>query len=326
MAQPRIEIWFELETRCNLHCKFCYNFWKDGSAQAPSRLSTAETIEALRRLFDAVDCQQMAISGGEPLLREDLYEILAFVRSRSVPMVLTTNSTLLSPTKIVELVNLGVTTFQVPLHSLNREVHDYLCGLACWEQTLRNLISLRSMGQNVVPVFVATACNLQDFPGVMKVCSCLGLDEIIFNRFVPTGLGRIYENTIGVPDDSSLIRALLQANEIALGLNMWVHLGTPITVSGEIRSRLNRIVLASCPVGLGQSRWLIDANGNIRRCNQSSLSIGNLLTDGLRILLQELDKPRSTNSGADQIKPCKILSDGQLLQLGDNPVHAPRSE
>ncbi len=315
MAPPKIEVWFELETRCNLHCKFCYNFWKDGSARAPSRLTTVETLEALRRLFDAVDCEQIAISGGEPLLREDLYEILAFIKSRSVPTILTTNSTLLNPTKIRELADLGVATFQVPLHSPDREVHDYLCGLACWEQTLCNLISLRSMGQNVVPVFVATAHNLRDFPGVMKVCSCLGLDEIIFNRFVPTGLGRIYENTIGVPDDSSLIRTLLQANEIALGLDMGVHLGTPITLSREIRPLLSRIVLASCPVGIGQSRWLIDANGNIRRCNQSGLSIGNLLTGGLRILLQELARPRPTNPLIDQVQPCSILAYGQLVQL-----------
>src|SRR5918911_1229962 len=111
-ARPRVEIWYELETRCNLHCKFCFNYWKEGEARAPRRLPTAETLEGLRRLLDAVDCEKLTVSGGEPLLREDLFDLLALVKSRGIPMVLTTNGLLLDAEMIDRLRGAGVVTFQ----------------------------------------------------------------------------------------------------------------------------------------------------------------------------------------------------------------------
>lgn len=315
MRKPKVEIWYELETRCNLHCKFCFNYWKDGIQQSPRRLSTGDSLECLRRLFDAVECEKMSISGGEPLLREDLYDILAFIKGHDIPMVLTTNSTLLNPQNILRLMDSGILTFQVPFHSANQALHDKLSGAECWRDTLKAFISLRENGANVIAVFVATRLNLKEFGGVLEVCGALGIEEIIFNRFVPSGLGLKNRHLIGVPDDTEIIPVLIEANQLARNLNLQIHLGVPVDISPELRGQLDHISTASCPVAFGQTRWTLDAEGNIRRCNHSAAAIGNLLNGGADNLLKEINNSSYNQKKDEEIQPCQFIETNRLVQI-----------
>ena len=62
----RVELWLELETRCNLRCPFCFNHWKDGTSAPPVALATDELLESLAELMTWVECESVALSGGEP--------------------------------------------------------------------------------------------------------------------------------------------------------------------------------------------------------------------------------------------------------------------
>lgn len=311
-AKPRVEIWYELETRCNLHCKFCFNYWKEGDTRAPRRLPTAETLEGLSRLFDAVICEKLTLSGGEPLLREDLFDLLALVKSRGIPMVLTTNGTLLDAEMIGRLMSAGVVTFQVPFHSADQARHDFLSGGECWRQTLQAFISLREAGAKTLAVFVATKLNLGDFCGVLEICAALGLREVIFNRFIPSGLGVRHREVIGVPEDGELLPVLFEANALAERLGLRIHLGVPVELSAGVRHALSRVTTASCPVREGQTRWTVDAECNLRRCNHSGRSVGNILNGGLNVLLAEL---ATTPAETDKIQCCQFLEPVRLYQI-----------
>ena len=321
MAKPTIEIWLELETRCNLQCKFCYNFWKDGSARAPERLGTGELIRGLDSLLGAVECRALAVSGGEPLLREDLFDILACLRARSVPVALATNALLLDGQKIRRLMGAGVATFQVPLHSADEVMHDALCGAPCWKKTIAAIVMLKEAGAHAVAVFVATRLNLEHFIEVLELCSLLGLKEVIFNRFVPGGLGVLNQNVIGVPEERELAEVLGAANARARSLGMLIHLGVPVALPGSERGRYDRLVTSSCPVGAAQSKWTVDCAGSIRRCNHTGQSIGNLLDGGIEKLLDELRAPGGSVLPSEGVRPCHFLGGGGLLQLRrDQPL------
>lgn len=257
----------------------------------------------------------MSISGGEPLLRPDLEAILEFIGQNNVPMVLTTNSIFLSKVKVLELQKLGVVTFQVPLHSPNRATHDYLSGTECWEDSLRALILLKSLRTNVVPVFVATRMNAADFAGVVELCALLGLSELIFNRFVPTGLGLLNQDSIGVPDEEMLIQTLCIANDVAREVGITIHLGMPIDVPESIHAVLDCVVFASCPIFDAQSRFTLDASGNIRLCNQSGLTVGNVLNGGTEVLVEMMATGKKANSKATDYRPCRILTNKKLVSI-----------
>jgi MoaA/NifB/PqqE/SkfB family radical SAM enzyme len=315
MPKPVIDLWLELETRCNLTCRFCYNYWKNGRSKEPSRCGTAETVLSLRRLLDAVDCRQIACSGGEPLLRPDLLEILNSIQDYGVPVIVTTNGLLLTREKINQLLGIGVVGFQVPLHSHLEHVHDRLSGGRCWRSALRAIIRVRESTASIVPVFVATRWNLSHFPAVLDICSHLGIDRIIFNRFVPSGLGSINQDEIGVPTDAELLALLCESDLRASGHGIKIHLGVPIRVPEDLYSKWKQVELDSCPVGVGQRRWTIGSDLSIRRCNQSGASIGNLLHDGTERLLQELSCEVRERRSHTEIKPCQILEAPRLTQI-----------
>jgi MoaA/NifB/PqqE/SkfB family radical SAM enzyme len=298
-----------------LRCKFCFNFWKDGVSKIPIKLNTSETIKALTVLFSIVDCEKITISGGEPLLREDLYEILSLIKSYDIPTVLTTNSTLLDYESISRLLDAGVLAFQVPFHSADEAVHDMLSGGECWRKTLKAFTMLKESGANVVAVFVATRLNLQHFSDVIEICSLLSINEIIFNRFIPSGLGLRNRQLIGVPGEMEIISTLLEANEKAKRFNVVVHLGVPVEIPITLMKDLDRISMASCPVAIGQTRWTIDAAGDIRRCNHSGMPVANLLAGGTDKWISEISDGRHSKTMNEGIQPCQILNNEGLVQI-----------
>lgn len=315
MDKHTVEVWLELETRCNLRCGFCYNFWKDGVSPTPKKISTELMLQALDNLFAAVECKKMAISGGEPLLREDLYEIIERINSHAIPMVLTTNGLLLNESKTLELMKRGIVTFQIPLHSTRQKIHDELSGLPCWKDTLHTILMLKECGANVIPVYVATGLNLSDFTNVVEVCFELGLREIIFNRFIPGGLGLRNHLTLGVPTDGELLQELVTANAVAGRTGVRIHLGVPIDISPQDQVTLNNVTISSCPVGLGQTAWVVDCEGNLRRCNHSGDAFRNLLTDGATKLREELGIDKDEGRVAQVIKGCHYLGGTRLVKI-----------
>jgi len=247
----------------------------------------------------------VAFSGGEPLIRRDLGELISFVRSYKIPSIVTTNGILLTETRIHELIAAGATTFQIPLHSHLEDMHDFLSSGRCWRHSLEAMMLVRESGASLVPVFVATSLNVQDFPRVLRILAHLGVRRVIFNKFIPTGLGTINEKAIGIPQDAELVQLLSAANDFAESASMVISLGTPIQGCGGVEYNWKNIELSSCPVQSGQSRWTLSSDLRLRRCNQSGSDIGSVLGVGLDRLLEEL---RLAKTVASSINPCALMT------------------
>jgi MoaA/NifB/PqqE/SkfB family radical SAM enzyme len=316
VAKPWVELWFELETRCNLKCPFCYNYWKSGKLPEPSRANTSATVVGLRRLLASVDCRKMALSGGEPLLRSDLLELLAVVQEFQVPVVLTTNGVLLTSGRLRDLISAGITNFQVPFHSHQPAIHGLLSGAPCWENSLRAILLVQSCGAGITPVFVATALNVKHFGEVVRILGELGLRRIIFNRFIPSGFGERHRDKIGVPSEPELIDNIDEAQSVARAYRLTIELGVPIEVPRDLRARWTQVSFASCPVHSGQRRWTIGSDLSIRRCNHSGNNIGHLFDDGVERLLAELEAGDPETLQEEEMRPCQFLYPRALVQIG----------
>jgi MoaA/NifB/PqqE/SkfB family radical SAM enzyme len=97
----------ELTKRCNNHCLYCYMAEgpcaQDCDRDRSSEMSTREVTDTIAKLCDEAPVQSIALSGGEPLLREDLPEILSFIRSKGIAAVVITNGTLLTAERLASL-------------------------------------------------------------------------------------------------------------------------------------------------------------------------------------------------------------------------------
>src|SRR5437764_1225842 len=119
---PHVVAW-NLTRRCNLECAHCY-IAAGPSESAATELDTAACLKIIDQLLRANPAPLLILSGGEPLLREDLTEIARYASGNGATVVVGTNGTLLSDDRIATLKQAGVQGLAVSVDSLRPSYHD----------------------------------------------------------------------------------------------------------------------------------------------------------------------------------------------------------
>lgn len=119
---PHIVAW-NLTRRCNLECAHCY-IAAGPRETAVSELDTATCLGIVDQLVAVNPAPLLILSGGEPLLREDLAEIARYASDRGATVVVGTNGTLLTDARIATLKAAGVRGVAVSVDSLRASYHD----------------------------------------------------------------------------------------------------------------------------------------------------------------------------------------------------------
>ena len=121
---------------CNLTCAHCY---RDAGAKAEDELSTVEAKKMLTEIARA-GFKIMIFSGGEPLMRPDILELVEFAAKEGLRPVFGTNGTLITPAWARDLKAAGTMGMGISLDSLDPEKHDRLWGAkGVWEESARRL-------------------------------------------------------------------------------------------------------------------------------------------------------------------------------------------
>jgi MoaA/NifB/PqqE/SkfB family radical SAM enzyme len=128
----------KLTWRCNLRCQMC-NYWRQERHNALSPELLRTTTDELAEL----GCGKVHLSGGEPLLREDLFELIEYMAAKGMRVNLTTNGTLLTREKAERLAASGVKNISVSLDSPEARIHDHIRGKGAWKRTVKGLRNLR---------------------------------------------------------------------------------------------------------------------------------------------------------------------------------------
>src|SRR5665647_818220 len=151
----------KLTYNCNLRCKMC-PFWKRSNQES----STEQEKQILRQIYDSGVCS-VAFEGGEPLLRKDLTEILAFSRSLPLHTSLITNGTLLE-SKIDEIAHYINGALYVSLDGLEK-THDTIRGVnGCFSKALRGITASRGRVQVIINTTIM-ADNIHEIEDVVKL-------------------------------------------------------------------------------------------------------------------------------------------------------------
>jgi radical SAM protein with 4Fe4S-binding SPASM domain len=119
---PHVVAW-NLTRRCNLECAHCY-ISAGPEESAASELTAEEFRRIATEILELNPAPLFILSGGEPLLREDLADLARFATGRGATVVVGTNGTLLTDERIAELKDAGVTGVAVSVDSLEPKHHD----------------------------------------------------------------------------------------------------------------------------------------------------------------------------------------------------------
>ena len=192
VSLPRLLI-LDITHSCNLSCRIC-DIWQTGRTEVPLEL---EQVKALLSQAKALGIREIALSGGEVLLRKDIFEIFDHARSVGIrELGVLTNGILagsllerLKPYLLDQTLSLVIS-----LDSLNAAVHDQIRNYSsAWQKTtdaLRSLSELKKrhpqVNFNVISIVLNE--NLEELPALIDFVRALGANSLQFQALLPNNL------------------------------------------------------------------------------------------------------------------------------------------
>lgn len=189
---------WEVTAACNLACEYCR-----ASASATPDEAELSTEEALAFIDQVAPEKPMIIlSGGEPLLRPDLFTLAEYATDRGVRVSLATNGTLLSPEMVDKIKRAGISRVSISLDGPDAGVHDKVRGPGSFHLAMRGIENLRGEVDFQINMTI-TKDNLHQVCATMDLAEKLG--AVAFHLFflVPTGRGR--EEELVAPEEQDEI-------------------------------------------------------------------------------------------------------------------------
>jgi radical SAM protein with 4Fe4S-binding SPASM domain len=269
---------FEVTQRCNHACLHCYNVWQGEQVRRYPRgeLDTSQTLSLLAKALDETDCHHITLTGGEPLLRNDLSILLDFLREQDVRVTVISNGRLLNEQNAISLIQHGVGLFELPLLSHRREVHDRLSAVqGAWDSVVAAMANLRLHHGQVVTAFVATRLNIGHLYETIKLAFAFGTRALMLNRFNPGGRGRLHLNEL-LPSAEQVRDALSIADAASVEFGIPISCSIPIQPCLIDTSAFPHLGFGYCSAGTERAYYTLDPLGNIRPCNHSTTILGNL--------------------------------------------------
>lgn len=147
---------------CNAKCKMCgIENYMEGAPNQRKRLMTTMEIKSLITQLNDLGCESLTFSGGEPLLRKDLTELVDFsAKTLGIKTSINTNGVLLTPKKIDQLIAAGIDHFTFSVLSPVKEVNNSIMvlnkGLDRLSNSIDYLHSLRVMNKKSADVYINT--------------------------------------------------------------------------------------------------------------------------------------------------------------------------
>lgn len=184
-------IFWETTRACNLECPHCR-----ASAESQSSPFDLTTDEAKRFIEKAASFSRpiLVFSGGEPLLREDIYELVKYAADLGLKPALATNAALITKDIAMRLKENGIRIAAVSIYGASQEAHDGFCGrLGAFEKTLKGVEHLRNAGIDLQINTTITKKNLGELESIGDFA--LGQKAAAYHVFflVPTGRGKSLE-------------------------------------------------------------------------------------------------------------------------------------
>ena len=180
-----VVIW-NLIRRCNLMCKHCYSI--SGNVDFPGELDTAQVFETMDDL-KAFGVPVLILSGGEPLLRPDIFEISRRAKDMGFYVGLSSNGTLIDEHNIKQIADIGYDYVGISLDGL-KETHDvFRRREGGFDEALAGIRLCRENGIKAGMRFTVTMDNAHELPAMLDLADAEQIDKFYLSHLVYAGRG-----------------------------------------------------------------------------------------------------------------------------------------
>lgn len=273
MKKP-YHIVFETTKKCNQQCHYCYNHWK--SDEIKNYKDKEKPVKILKKLLKSEEVSHITFSGGEPGLEPHLDELIYISKINGCKVTIITNGTVIHKDLLSGYQQMGVNLFELTINGPSADIHEGINQLpGSFEKTIESITHLRSIKADVVGCIVVTKYNTATVNETIALFKSLGVRRIMLNRYNIGGYGRSHLDEI-VPDKEVLQKTFKGASEVALslGVKLYSAVCTPKCVLDP--KDYQGISFSYCNYSPSRKQFTIDAYGDVRFCNHSPETIGNI--------------------------------------------------
>jgi Fe-coproporphyrin III synthase len=181
-----IVVW-NITRTCNLKCVHCYS-----DSEAKSYEGELNTYEAKKVIDDLAEYKIPALlfSGGEPLVRKDLFELVEYAKSKGLRTVLSSNGTLINEETARKIKQVGFSYVGISIDGI-QEKHDFFRGVkGAFEKAINGIRFLKQYNQKVGLRLTLTKYNIEDLPAIFDLILSEGINRVCFYHLVPAGRGK----------------------------------------------------------------------------------------------------------------------------------------
>jgi radical SAM protein with 4Fe4S-binding SPASM domain len=280
---------WHLTERCNLACRHCYQSGVTGAEMdlrsiGETAAEVSDMLEDWAERYEILFSPSLTITGGEPFLRQDLFEVLSLLARQGFDIHLLTNGTLIDRDRARRLEGL-LRGIQVSIEG-PEPVHDAIRGKGAFRKAVAGVEALAGGNIPVSLNVTISRLNVHYLHEAVMLGRELGVPRIGFSRLVPRGRG------------TGLAEAMLTPREVGEVYRSLFAPGsdTPEVVSGDPLADggasgsdgdedRGDVACGGCAAGIGGLTLMAD--GTITPCRRLPIPIGNIRNDSLREIWAE---------------------------------------
>ncbi len=255
------EVTIELTSKCNFGCKFCFNkasFAKDG--RGGDEMGT----EKIKKIIDQIKKSGVSVvrfTGGEPLLRSDLMELLLYTRNKGLKVRLNTNGYLIRDYEHAKKLAKYLDYVLFSFHAYDFKKEEKITGVKnSFQKKIQAIKWLRKAGVNTIRInTVASVDNIKNLEKFYNLFKELKIDSWATNRLIPVfddkciwgkkELGLLVKKLVKIKED-------INKNNIPLRL----HIVNAVPLCAMNPITMNRVCIGGRSVD-GHERFVIDPRG-----------------------------------------------------------------
>ncbi|MDP6495894.1 MAG: radical SAM protein, partial [Dehalococcoidia bacterium] len=188
--------------RCNLHCVHCYAGSKNEEYEG--ELDHEEAKSFIRSLAD-FGVPVLLFSGGEPLMREGIFDLASFARELGLRIVISTNGTLITPQMARRIKETGFAEAGISLDGIGSRNDQFRGQEGAYEAALQAIRNCIEVGQKASVRFTITRRNYMDVPRVFDLTEQENVPRVCFYHLAYAGRGNNIQQDDLVPEETRAV-------------------------------------------------------------------------------------------------------------------------
>lgn len=277
---------WHVTARCDQHCKHCYVFDEPTYvSESNNPLSYEDCVKVIDDYAEMLDRWKIAkkinFSGGDPLLREDIFDLLRYAVKKDIQIGILGNPYHVDHTSAKLLKKIGLDYFQISIDGLE-QIHDYLRKQGSFEASIKAIRTLKDVGVTTGVMFTLSKLNSGDLIEVIKLCAKEHVDFFGFARVAPFGSGKNLKESLLKPkeyknllfealEEFRLLQEAGSQTTFTQKDHLWALLNKELGLFKPLPED-NKTVYGGCQMGI--SFMTILADGTVYACRRFSSKIG----------------------------------------------------